>query len=923
MGSPGVVEFRVLGPVAALREGQPIRLGGERLRALLALLLLHANEPVSTDQLIEELFGGERSDASLGAVRVAISRLRRLLGNGEGEGDAVLVTRPRGYVLRAEVGQLDAALFERLLAEGRQLREAGDAPAAAARLREALSLWRGSPFADLTSLEFVQAEIRRLEELRLIALMERIDADLAAGDGAELVGELGALVADNPFQERLRGQLMLALYRGGRQADALELYRQTRELLRDELGLEPSRQLRKLERLILQHDRALDSPGAGRVAPPAELPTPATPFLGRVSELSEVSALLRSEGTRLLTLTGAGGSGKTRLALRVAESSVMNYPNGVWFVGFADITDPQLIAPTIGQALRINDHPESTPLDRLTTALADQELLLVLDNLEQLTAGSSVLGELLRGCPGLRLLVTSREPLHLAGERQYEVPVLTQADAVALFTARVQEIAPGRAVDQELAAAIAERVDRLPLAVELAAARTKALSPGEILARLDARLPVLTGGPRDAPRRQRTLRGTIDWSHELLSPDERQLFARLAVFAGGCTLAAAEAVCGAKLDAVQGLVDRSLVRTDGERYWMLQTIHEYALEKLRGNGEADDIRDAHARWFVHVLDVEGIAPPGWPEDASLTRLAREQENFRAALEWVSSIGDIESLARLTSTLSAVWVIRGQLHEASRWIAPVLEHEEMYEPRLAAQVVSAARRLARHQGDTATDLALASRSLQLWREVGDVAAIGRAMVDVGVAALRAGDLDAGRDLLQQADGFAREHGLDDVLAVGLNNLADLAILEGRLDDGIRLSEEGLRVADPVSAVADIALLNLAYVAMVKGDLEDALQIGRRALEGALRRGDLLWVAWAAIGLAWPTAEQGRLEQAARLLGAALEFLDAAGAGRDWMDNVCEEKVRQILREKVGEARANALIEEGRGLPLERAAHEALH
>jgi hypothetical protein len=520
------------------------------------------------------------------------------------------------------------------------------------------------------------------------------------------------------------------------------------------------------------------------------------------------------------------------------------------------------------------------------------------------------------------LLVTSREPLHLAAERQYEVPVLTHSDAAELFTARAQAIAPRRFVDQALAAAIAERVDRLPLAIELGAARTKALSLEEILARLDSRLPVLVGGPRDAPRRQRTLRATIDWSYELLDLDERRLFARLAVFAGGCTLAAAEAVCGAKLDMLQALVDRSLVLTDGERYLMLLIIHEYALERLEETGEADDMRHAHARWFVGLLDAEGIAPPGWPGETSLNRLAPEQENFRAALEWSSTIGDVETRARLTSALSAVWVIRGQLNEATRWITLVLENEDAYQPRLAAQVVSAARRLSRHRGDKAEDATLAARTLELWRQVGDTKAIGRAMVDVGYTDVRAGNLTAGRQLLEQAVAYAREHGLSEVLAAGLNNLADLAIMEHRLDDGAELSKESLLISDPASGLADIALINLAYIEMAKGNPEGAIQTGQRALEGALRRGDLLWVAWAAIGLAWPMVEHGRPETAGRLLGAGLEFLDEAGAGRDWMDDACEQKVRKILGKEFEEPQVNALLDLGRGMPLERAVREAL-
>ena len=348
---------------------------------------------------------------------------------------------------------------------------------------------------------------------------------------------------------------------------------------------------------------------------------------------------MKRSDTRLLTLTGAGGSGKTRLALRAAEARRQDYEGGPCFVGFADITDPDLIAPTICAALGVAEQPGLTPVQRLEQRLAGHRLLLVLDNLEQLAAGAALLGQLLAACPGLTLLVTSREPLHLSGERQYEVPVLDLDDAVELFTTRAQAIKPDAELEAELAAAICERLDRLPLAIELAASRIKALSPTELLSRLDRSLPLLTAGPRDAPQRQRTLRATIDWSYALLNDQQQRLFARMAVFAGGSTLAAAEAVCEAELDTLHALVDRSLIRSDGERYWMLQTLREYALERLEQTGEEEALRRAHAQWLIELLEAEELAPPGWPTERSRHHVFPERENFRAALEWASSTGN--------------------------------------------------------------------------------------------------------------------------------------------------------------------------------------------------------------------------------------------------------------------------------------------
>ena len=549
------MRFGILGPFeVADDEGRELALGGRKQRSVLAILLLRAGEVVPSDRLIDELWGERAPATAAKTLQVYVSNLRKALGDG------VLVTRSGGYVLQLTAAEVDAREFEALASEGQGALRADDLGRAAGVLREASGLWRGPALADFAYASFAQAEVARLEESRLVVLEDRIDAELGLGEHARLVGELEGLVREHPLRERLVGQLMVALYRSGRQADALEVYRRASELLRDELGLEPSPRLRELERSILNQDTAVEPPPRGAPAPPANIPVPATAFVGRERELAELAALLRRGGTRLLTLTGAGGSGKTRLALRVAETCAAEYRDGTWFAAFADIADPELIAPTICQTLELGEVAGLAPARRLEQWLGERRVLLVLDNLEQLADGSAVLAMLLSACPGLTLLVTSREPLHLAGEQQYEVPVLEPEDAVALFESRTQAVVPALIVHPKLANAICARLDYLPLAIELAAARTKAIAPGEILARLDSRLPLLTGGPRDAPRRQQTLRATIDWSYELLDDEQRRLFARLAVFAGGCALAAAETVCHGDLDTLQALVDRSLLR---------------------------------------------------------------------------------------------------------------------------------------------------------------------------------------------------------------------------------------------------------------------------------------------------------------------------------------------------------------------------
>ena len=358
-GHRPVIEFRVLGSLEVVEQDGPLALGAPKQRALLAVLVMHRGEPVSTERLIDEIWGEQPPATANKIVQGYVSNLRRVLGDGS------LVTRGHGYLLQAEPGQTDVGRFESLLGEGRRALVGGDPGRAAAQLGEALALWRGAPLADFAYEPFAQAEIARLEELRLVAVEERIEAALALGDHARLVGELEALVREHPLRERLRGQLMLALYRSGRQADALEVYRQTSELLRDELGLEPSPQLRELERSILNQDTAVDPPVRVAPAPPANLPVPATAFVGRRHELAELAALVQARGSRLLTLTGAGGSGKTRLALRVAETCAAEYRDGTWFVAFADITDPGLIVPTICQTLELAEEAGLAPVRRL------------------------------------------------------------------------------------------------------------------------------------------------------------------------------------------------------------------------------------------------------------------------------------------------------------------------------------------------------------------------------------------------------------------------------------------------------------------------------------------------------------------------------------------------------------------------------
>jgi len=636
------VEYRILGPLEVVDDdGCATPIGTAKEQTLLGVLLLNANRIVPRERLIDELWGERPPATAAKAVQVYVSQLRKRLA----EDRSSIATRADGYVLELAPEQLDAAQFERRLDEARAEAAAGATDEAARLLGAAIALWRGRALAGVTFESYASADVERLEDLRLVAVMERIDCELELGRHERVVGELERLVAQHPLKERLRAQLMLALYRSGRQADALEAYRNARATLVERLGIEPGDELRALERAVLAHEPSLVRRLAIQVDTPIPgLPAPATALIGRKQELDEAGRLLRAH--RLVTLTGAGGSGKTRLAIQLAADAAGEFPDGVVWVSLQALRDPELVLPTINRAVGANDSA--------VEQLANRRLLLVLDNFEQLLEAAARVGDLLARLPHLKVLVTSREPLHIGGEYEYSVAPLREREAVALFMQRATAVKPDFSYDDSIVE-ICRRLDCLPLALELASARVKALSVGELLRRLSRRLPILVGGPQDAPERQRTLRATIAWSYELLSPDEQRVFARLSVFVAGSTLEAAEEVCDAEIDTVAALIDKSLLRRERERYSMLETIREYAAERLEEQGDLEEVRTRHAEYYLEqARSVERLIRS--PRAAALLdRLEHDLGNLRAALAWLSRGGPDRPL-RL-----AVWGLAARLH----------------------------------------------------------------------------------------------------------------------------------------------------------------------------------------------------------------------------------------------------------------------
>jgi predicted ATPase/DNA-binding SARP family transcriptional activator len=835
-----------------------------------------------------------------------VSRLRTVIG-----GD-LLVARPPGYALELSPDCIDVQRFEELLGQGKEALARGAAGVASKRLRAALSLWRGPALADVSASERLVVEAKRLEELRLVCLEHRIESDLALGRHDWLVAELEQLVEQEPLRERLWQQLVIALYRCGRQADALAAYRRARSVL-GELGLEPSEELTQLERAVLRQEIEILRPGEERHNVPAQL----TSFVGRERELAEVQGLLRHH--RLVTLTGVGGCGKTRLAVEIAARQIDEWQGGVWLIDLSTISDPNLVPSAVATTLACPERPVTSVYEALAEHLRRLELLLVLDNCEHLLAAcAGLVNTLLPACAQVRILATSRRAFPAAGGLEYRVdplPVLPETASVAelersasvrLFFERGRAVRPELAVDLRLrpVARICRELDGLPLAIELAAARTKVLSVEEIARRLDDRFRFLRSRFRSADPRHQTLWATMDWSYELLSDDERALLEAMSVFIGGAMLEAIDSIClegGGEgvLELVTGLVDASLVIAEegsvGTRYRLLETVRQYAAARLEQSGGRGEVRRRQAQFFTLLAER---AVTHIESREAFAALAEEEGNLRSALAFATGGREPELMLQLAGALWQFWNSRDQVEEGYAWLEEAIRFGPSAISPAGARALRGLAAMVDALGRPAEARSLLEEALALYRELDDDDGIARCLNNLGRIALDEGELDGATTLFKEA--LAIHEQVDDSSSLPpLWNLAEVAIRRGDLLEARSLCEEVLTKAraSQNDLLLGSALTHLAWMAAEDGCYDDAARLTAEALNVHVRLGARGGITFCLLLAALVATSRGSRDDAAVLVDIAVAERDRRGMSRPLTP--VDERLFAALKRALGE------------------------
>jgi predicted ATPase/DNA-binding SARP family transcriptional activator/tetratricopeptide (TPR) repeat protein len=896
-GGPAEPSIHALGPLEARRGGEVVALGGRRQRVVLAALLLQRSRPVSADHLVELVWGAEVPPSAVGTLQAYLSRLRRALG------DAVLARDGGGYRVHLGDGQLDIPRFELLVVEAEAATDAGDHAAAAHSYGRALALWRGDRFlGELGSEPFARAEATRLEQLRLHALRSRIDAELQLGHHDAVAAELDALVRTYPYDEHLLEQFMLATYRSGRPVAALQAYRTGARLLREEVGVEPGSRLRALEQRILQQDPSLSArmvEGARRAAAtnPTNLRAVSTGFVGRQEEVRHLVGLL--ERSRLVTVVGPGGVGKTRLAIEACWELVASSPGGVWDVDLAPLTHPEHVARPLADALGLAHQAGPAGIQRIVQRLRGQRTVVLLDNCEHLLEPVRELVATLRdGCPELHVVTTTRELLGDEGDAILELQPLAlppagpaepaevdETPSVRLFTDRAAAVVQGfriTAVNRAEIVATVRRLDGVPLAIELAAATLDVLTPRQLAERVTSGFPDLTAlDPVDA--RHATLRATMDWSYDLLPSPAQHLLDRLAIFAGPWSEEAVTSVCAGPpladdelTTSLAELVRRSLVApadagSDGTpRYRLLELVREYGLAHLTARGDLESARTRHLGYVTALVERAAEHLHDSEQARWFARLRDADAEIERALRTLERRGDIAALRRLVDGLWLWWYLDQRHDEATSWLARATEGRAPPAGLVAASALVLAERV--ETDGTRGVLALVDRALAAPTEGAAEAAMVSLLVGDALTAIPEG-LEAAERHLTDAFSYFRAHG--PAWAAGWATIRQVRV-DGFLRADLRAASQRLaRAMETLRAAGDLHLL--AYGQLIVANmarLHGSLPAGLEAITEAL-------VLYGELGIRSPFHECQHIEGS--LLTELGRLDDAAHAWRGLRDD----------------------------------------
>lgn len=955
---PGRATLAAFGPLRVLVPGgEAVRPRGEKQAQLLATLLVRAPRIVTTESLLDRLWPDDPPGDPMAALHVHVSRLRAFL-KGAGLDPATIEQDGIGYRLRADGVEIDLDAFESSACDVLDGASRGENEDLAA-IDDVLALVTGEPFENLGALEEFASRRRRLDDLRHRLLDRRVEL-LLESDPVGAVRAAETRVADDPLRERARELHLRALQRAGRRSDALAAYQDYRLHLSEELGLDPSVSIERLHLRILDGDgddgtetaTGDDAAASAESIPhrpmvPARgirptLPAPITPLVAREPELTTLARLL--ESTRLLTLTGTGGAGKTRLAIEAARRRRRDTDDEVAWVGLGTVTDPILVPVEIARALRIPEATDRTVLDSLTTVLEPRPFTLVLDNCEHvIEAIAEVVTALLGTCLRLTIVATSREPLKLGGEVAWPVPTLSlppadattvgdvaDAGAVTLFVTRAREVRPDFVLDDEAVphvVMICRTLDGLPLALELGASRLRALGVRELADRLDRALSLLSGGSRDAAGRHRTQRAAIEWSTSALSSAQGIAFDRLSVFVGGFDLDAAEAVvegAGVRaeevLDLVCALVDRSLLISDPRdgrtRYRMLEVIRQFGAERLEDRGETTEVRTRHAEHFTRMAEAAEPHLLGPRRAEWSRRLFADVGNFRAALIWCEADPSRdELLVRMAGSLWWAWHFGGAFTEARRWTTAAAERAAGGDTLADARALYAATMAACHIGDPARATRYADPGLRVSQSLARPDRVARALSAIAYALLGSGEVDRALTFARQCLEIARGEELPITeLGCALITVGDVELAGGHHTEARRTHQEILELSVSIgdTFVSCLARLGLARIDLDAGNTAAAASWCRDAIRAQRDEREPWLLARSLDILSTALARSGEDREATVLLGAADAIRDGMAITIPAIDLPVTGATPDVLAGRMGADDFGCAREEGRAL-----------